>query len=735
MLSSARLRLLPAELQTFLASRPVPVRRLYSAYALAPDQNASTLSAESSQSAKGKGKARTLEADADEDLFEPLNQEYRDASTKLVTHSSYSSTQESDLDQVLALLEAGQEAQAAVLLQHRDIPTDPAFEPIAASFLVNGNVQAFLRWWAYTPDSQGIQGLKTEDSARLKEDVHALERQLLAQPNSGDRLNILEQFALLAAAKGKASYVTWTLQELAMFLPRGELQPWFQKFRATLMKRADALAAGKWESAGAYRSQARIFCDHVQSRLIARRARAGFPVEAVQWLLETKRPGPGSLQARLLVDTIMSVYHSTEYALNNLPPQSPTAITLSELRPQLRALVKMHAPQKLLAFEAAEQATALVVPDAPALSLSKSNSAALDQIDSFGKTLMKNLSLSQAKESLQQALRWGGLARISASTLAGYIHIHRRFLGSPNDKVSPATMRPWEELGLADLHPKNSTAAKTLWISAFMLFHLRHTSAEQAIEMFSEHCMPLGAPSLLTISMRQQSAQSGNRDLIWPSRFTLAILWKALVEQSTLAATDDQSRRVALEELYESFLNTYYGSQACPIELRPDVVTFQPFLDAFSRQGLPYRCLEVMMDMRNQGIKADDRSWVPTMAALAKQPDPKTVFAILNKMENATASVSTDLIRQDDSLMYLLQDAPPLPNIGLYTAVIKGFSMACLPALARQVQVRLEARMTSEEMEWHWTRNSKLRAAIEHLEATERKERGSIVKGTFHSLA
>lgn len=688
------------------------------------------LHAESSQNAKGKGKARTLEAEhTDDQLFEPLTHEYFDANTRLAKVSNAAlQYQQNTSHVILELLRSGQEAKAAELLSRcpQGVPLDAAFEPIAASFLSQGNAQAFLRWWALTPDSSGLHGWKSEAEDRSKADVHTLERQLLALPNTGDRLDILQHFGLLAASKGKAAYVVWTLQELAMFLPKGDLQPYLQRFRKAVTKRADALAAGSWAQSKPYKAQARNFLDHLQSRLMARRARTGFPVEAVKWVLDSKMPKPHFNQARILVNSLVSIYHSVQIWLHALPPQDPTAIELRNLYPHLRSIVKMHAPRLLIDVDS-DSSTLAIIPEAPSLGLSTDIKATPAQDETLGMNVVKSMGLLQSRDSIRQATQWGGLKRISAGTLAGYIQVHLRCYDVPQSpsSVDITELQPWNELDIPLLDPTVNNAAKTLWVSAFMLFHLKTSGPERAIETFATYCMPFGAPTLLTSHMRQQNASAdGGRDLVWPSRFAVSILWKALVEQ---CHTGHSSRSAlnGLDALYQSFFKTFYGSQACPVELRPDVVTYQPFIEAFAAQNMPYRCMEILTDMCGQGVKPDSRSWAPIFGALARQPDPKLVFTILNKMEDSTYKVPAELGAQESQLEMILEDAPA-PTIATYTTLIKGFAMSGLPSLSRQIQVRLEARLTTEEMEWHWTRNSRLRSAVERVEQVEMHERGAM---------
>lgn len=717
------MRTLTSELH--VVARRQGSRRWQSAMALRMDHQ----QVESSHQASGKARARTLESDGDaSDLFEPANSEYDQAKHKLSHQSAvFASDAQALLHHAVALLDLGQEGKADDLVRqspHLDLPESLALENAAAQLLADGHPHAFLRWWKYSPGVDTVLGSRDEIAARIKQDVHHLERLLLAQPNTGDRLDLLQQFALMAASKGKAAHVTWTLQELAMFLPKGSLRPFFQSFKTAALKHAKSISESSWSLSDGARASARVYLEHLQAKLIARRARAGFVAEAAVWLIDVKTARTQPWHSRLPLQCLTSVIRSVEAMLHRLPPQDSTASELQQLLPHLRGLLKSYAPRKLLHYHQSQDEGLLLVPGAPLLSLSGHVVDRADEggSDGLGMEAVQALGLAESTGAIAQVAEWRGVRAFSAGTLAGYIHVlqaanpdstHRH----SNDTLDLSQLRPWDEIGVEKLDPNVTNIAKSLWTTALMLYQLKHTSPSHAINVFSNQCLPFGAPSLLVSHMRLMSAEQHYRTPVWPSRFCVTVLWRALVAQAQYKSVGESIFQ-DVEEAYLAFQATFYGPHPCPIELLPDSVLFQPFLEAFAEQTRPYRCLQVLVDMHKHGVKPDAHNWAPVLGALAKQPDPSTIFTVLNKMEDSSFDVPAELAEQNPDIAALLEDVPA-PTVATYATLIKGFAMRALPTLSRQVQQWMEVRMSGEELEWHWSKNTKLRAAVDLVEKVE----------------
>lgn len=213
------------------------------------------------------------------------------------------------------------------------------------------------------------------------------------------------------------------------------------------------------------------------------------------------------------------------------------------------------------------------------------------------------------------------------------------------------------------------------------------------VDYFKRNCLPVGIPA----DWLPSAATSSQLGRVLPKRESIRCVVKAVLDLDHRRRPDGSA---SFDDLYSSFFS---NANLLPAYLSPDQKIYQAFLDAYaSHKKLPYRCLQILADMERRGVLSSAHNWTPTLAALARHPDPTAVFAILDRMESGSLPEAGSVAAFCRKL--------PSPTPITYIAVIRGFVNRNLPMLAAKARLRMAAYLGPDDMAWQERHSSVLAA-------------------------
>lgn len=665
--------------------------------------------------------SRAYSAKLQENLFEDAAFDYENARTKILAAvPPVSTSSQAQTTRILTTyLRKEMEQQALQYLREIEATGDVAKVQDDAIFAEYARAQldstrsdrfaCFLTWFAFAPRMTPAM-----ESREARKNWRHIQRSFLMHPNQP--MQVLKEFAILAANKGLALWSHAVFDHLSRILPLDELEGFWQHARSVTLEplKPDLDARKNPESRIAYRHK-RQQLDMQHGTMILERAASGVIHEAALWLLRSIDPSQGFDRVHLVQRGVFtSILRSLDKCISAGPAQE------AHVSKQLRT--KVWQQFKAMYAKPAENFSLqqLAYPNNQSPTefgrITSGNNS-----DGIGMKLVRSFpSLRAARDAIRSVGAATGLELISANTLAGYI---ARLEAEHHDYK-----HAWEHLGLDVLVPSPySDVCRARWTAAYMQFYHKTRRPLEAMRYYFSHCIPLGLPPAL-VTFAAQDALHGVEQYQYEPHYATAAVNDILL-RSYLSSQCSSDALVL--ELYSDFLsspNLHQSNQA-----------FQPFLEAFSASAALQRdCLRIAHDMKSIGLEPDVVNWTTVLGALASIPDAQLTFNLLRRMEgNPNTEPLVQDVSEADQLgdLDVFLEAPhsaeyehfsldafnlPKPNIVTYTAVMRGFAKAQLPGLSRRVLTDLQNNLPADEVEWHMSSHTQLSRVIKFVKATEK---------------
>ncbi|KAG0696586.1 hypothetical protein DFH29DRAFT_194364 [Suillus ampliporus] len=307
-------------------------------------------------------------------------------------------------------------------------------------------------------------------------------------------------------------------------------------------------------------------------------------------------------------------------------------------------------------------------------------------------------------------------SRTDTHTLASRLRYLRRTIISTNPPTSyslsdfmdayHATGRTRALFALRKKAFQHSHKAKSLWVMAEMLYHRSRNEPQLVLVTFAYHFHMIGVPRrtilkvMRLISKRRASlsqrtslpkhmlnSQHDISEKLWPTPYHTALVWEALVWSTSerdhermykhlLAVADSSTSQTPISPPDSKFAPSLLQLPKHAV----DAAHFSPFVKLHAKRGRPEQAASVLQDMVRFGLSPGVVQWSIVARGFAEHGDPAVAVVIIERLE------------EEDVGGEPADQAPPTPDIGLYTNVLRGFVLARRLEHAQDMERRILER-------------------------------------------
>ncbi|KAG1736086.1 uncharacterized protein EDB91DRAFT_535274 [Suillus paluster] len=308
-------------------------------------------------------------------------------------------------------------------------------------------------------------------------------------------------------------------------------------------------------------------------------------------------------------------------------------------------------------------------------------------------------------------------------TLASRLRYLRRAIISTNPPTSysladfmnayHATGRTRALFALRKKALQHSHKAKSLWVMAEMLYHRSRNEPQLVLVTFAYHFHMIDVPRrtilkvMRLISKRRASlsqrtslpkhmlnSQHDISEKLWPTPYHTALVWEALVWSTPehdhermykylLAIADSSTSQTPISPPDSKFAPSLLQLPKRAI----DAAHFSPFVKLHAKRGRPEQAAGVLRDMVRVGLSPGVVQWSMVVRGFAEYGDPAVAVLLIERLEEDGGSQA-----QADVGGETAHQTPSIPDIGLYTNVLRGFVLARRLEHAQDMEMRIRER-------------------------------------------
>jgi hypothetical protein len=515
---------------------------------------------------------------------------------------------------IVEALELGQVDKAEQLCDEMhvaNLPIEPhlAFETRALEQLGEDKLDQFLKWWSLAPP------LDASDPPERISRVHDAAQYLITQPQA---LATTAKFIVMAAEKGFAHIVGRLLLSyfVRVAIPRAVEGCWSDF--ADAAARADSDDGGGRERTVALLIELRNVL--LRGHVIARRSDL-----AVDILERFRRyPPPSTDAARPLVETL-----TYKIFLENLSRRGETA-----LYRRVETSAKEDFPE--LSFDDPRSWSSDW--GYPAAESNVRQALAEGEFDVDFEELLSKMSRGSGYYALPTVGTIADiLGRLYRDGLEARASTFReRFFYALKEKRPLALQHWWTSVMV--------TQRRAGDLRGCLLTFVEHFNT-RALSSHARSLLPVPrATSALKERLLRKRISESHDFIVWPGSYAMAIAYDVLAQLTSSIGE--------LDALYAGFLSsataegeerevTWRGENAAAPRLHTQTA-YNAFVTAYNRFELPWRALDVLIDMKRNGLEPNDFNWTVVAGSFAMHDDASIALEILQRMHDQSQPAGRD---------------------------------------------------------------------------------------------